>query len=209
MDLIKTSTGSKLKAFYKNNIYTICIFVFIFTTGCAAGIHIIQNLCKEDVAKIITIAPLYLFAENHFWLIRIASALASHLLVFLMLYISGLWVALSPLWVASILLRGLVFGAAVGSCVTKWPACSAKVLLFLLLVEAALLLPPLLKLSVLSQKQLFSICKSKLQATLLAPSAYEYSNNFFKTGLLLIPCILYQSVMIPALLHALCTEVAY
>ena len=209
LESIITSTDSKLKAFCKNNIYAVCIFAFIFTTGCAAGIHIILNLCKEDVAKVITIVPLYVFAENNSWFIRIVSAITSHLLIVLMLYIAGLWAPASPLWVAGIMLRGFFFGAAVGSCTAKWPACSAKVLMLLLLFEAALLIFPLLKLSVLSQKQLFAVCKRKFQVIKQLPSVCEYSNAFLKEGLLLFPCILYQSLLMPALLKAICTETVY
>ncbi len=195
---------ARLQAYIKDHFSVIAIVLFVFLAGIASGLRIIQTMYHDEAAEILRSLPSVLRFEGIPWMNYLMISLFSHVLVAALLLLSGLWLPAAPLWLTGILLRGLFLGAAVGACISAWPLSTAIILLILLQMEAAVLLPPLLRLAVLSQTQLAEKCKQKLGVTQLSTSFIDYTGFFMKGALGLIPAIVFQCLVTPAILALFC-----
>ena len=204
MELTYSAMRARLQAYIKDHFSVIAVILFVFLAGVASGLRIIQTMYHDEAAQILHALPSVLRSDGAPWLNCFLLSLFSHVFVSGLLLLSGLWLPMAPLWLAGILLRGMLLGAAIGACISSWPLSTGIIVLILLQMEAAVLLPPLLRLAVLAQTQLAEKCKQKLGVTQLSSTFMEYSVFFLKGTLGLIPAIAFQSLLTPAILALFC-----
>ena len=204
LELTYSTMRSKLFAYVKENLGVIAVILFIFVAGVAAGIRIMQTMFHIEAEEILAVLPETFRAEGIPWVRCLLLSLFVQTFTISLLLISGLWLPTSPLWVVGILLRGMLMGAAIGACVAAWPLHTAICLLLLLQLESALLLPPLLRLAVLSIQQIVCECKKKLHLTQQVPALQDFTAAFLRTSIGLVPCIVLQGVLMPAVMALFC-----
>ncbi len=204
LELTYSTMRSRLFAYIKENFGVIAVILFVFVAGVAAGIRIMQTMYHAEAREILTALPSTLRAEGIPWLHCLFLSLFVQVLTISLLLLSGLWLPTAPFWVVGILLRGMLIGTAIGACAAAWPSHTAICLLLLLQLEAALLLPPLLRLGVLSQQQIACACKIKLRLTQQVPAPQDYTAAFLRTSIGLVPCVLLQGFLMPAVLSLFC-----
>lgn len=204
LEFTYSAMRARLQAYIKDHFSVIAVIVFVFLAGVASGFSMIKTMYHEEAAQLLRSLPSILRTSGVPWLECFLLSLFSHVFICGLLLLSGLWLPTAPLWLAGILLRGMLLGAAIGACISAWPLSTSIILLILLQMEAAVLLPPLLRLAVLAQTQISEKCKQKLGVTQLSTSLLDYTVFFLKGALGLIPTILFQSVLTPAILALFC-----
>ena len=204
LELTYSAMRARLQAYIKDNFGVIIVTLFIFVAGLASGIRIVQSMYHDQAAEIMQILPDVLRANGVPWLQCFMLSLFSHALIACMLLLSGHWLPTVPLWIAGILMRGMLVGAAIGACVSAWPLHTVIVAILLLQLETAVMLPPFLRLAVLSQKQFTASCKQKFGVTQQTLLPNDYTILFLKAALGLIPAMAFQSFITPAILALFC-----
>lgn len=197
----RNALWAKITAYIKQNAGVSVVFLFLFVAGAAAGISMIQTAYRQPAASIIVNAPALLQANGIPWLSIFCLSFFTHVALAAMLMFSGLWLPACFLWPLSILLRGLVTGAGLGACVAAWPDIAGWLLLALLWVESAFLLPPMLRMCVVSGRSIRTrLHKGEAQEYVLL----DYPAQFLRPAMGMLPCILIECVCMPLLLYGFC-----
>ncbi len=195
---------AKLISYVKENFGALCVFLFLFVAGNAAGIRIVQEADKGQIADMLTGLPELLREGGMPWLAFFAMSLFTNVLFVGLLYLSGMWVFTCVLLIPGVLLRSIYLGAAMGTAIAAWPDAVSIWLLIMLQLESATLLPPFVKMSVLAQNQMTGIVQTKLKLNSKAEDIGTYTKQFLIACLQLLPCIAIQTLVTPvvfSLLH--------
>ena len=204
MEMTFLAVRAKLISYVKENFGALCVFLFLFVAGNAAGIRIIQEADKEQVAAMLMGLPLLLREGGVPWLVFFTMSLFTNILFAGLLYLSGLWVFTCVLLIPGVLLRSIYLGAAMGTAISAWPDAVSIWLLIMLQLESATLMPPFIKMSVLAQNQMTGIVQTKLKLNSKAEDVGTYTRKFLIACLQLLPCVAIQTLVTPvvfSLLH--------
>lgn len=200
LSLTFLSLWRKMRAYVKENIAVCVVFVFLLVSGIAAGINIIQATYRQQGLESVTGLPDLFRTAGIPWLQNILLSSAVQIMIACLLLLSGLWGPTVLLWPVAILFRGMLVGAGIGIGVIVWPAHASMVILFGLLLELALLLPPLLRTSVYAMRQFAARCKIKT-APGSAMDDTIYIGLFLKAACGFLPVIILQGVVMPIFLY--------
>ncbi len=204
MEMTFLALRAKLISYVKENFGALCVFLFLFVAGNAAGIRIVQGTDQEQVAAMLLGLPELLREGGVPWLAFFAMSLFTNVLFAGLIYLSGLWVFTCVLLIPGILLRAIYLGAAMGTAIAAWPDAVSIWLLVMLQFESAVLVPPFAKMSVLAQNQMTGAFKTKLKSDGKAEDIGAYTSKFLITCLQLLPSIAIQTFITPvvfSLLH--------
>ncbi len=204
MEMTFLAVRAKLISYVKENFGALCVFLFLFVAGNAAGIRIIQGADQKEVSAMLLGLPELLREGGVPWLAFFAMSLFTNVLFAGLIYLSGLWVFTCVLLIPGILLRSIYLGAAVGTAIAAWPDATSIWLLVMLQFESAALLPPFIKMSVLAQNQMAGALKTRFQLNGKGEEEGAYSGKFLITCLQLLPSIAIQTFITPvvfSLLH--------
>lgn len=196
MELTFAGLRARIISYVKENLTLICIFLFLFVTGCAAGIRIVEGMGRTNAANMLTALPGILRVGGVPWLPMLLLSLTVHALFAAMLMLAGLWLPTCPLLIPACLLQGLFLGAAIGVGMAAWPSAQGICLLLLLQLEAAALLSPFLRMGVLALRQIAGAIVREKSAPPADTRAYTRQFLVLCTGLL--PSVAMQAVLIPA-----------
>ena len=204
MEMTFLALRAKLISYVKENFGALCVFLFLFVAGNAAGIRIIQGADQEEVTAMLLGLPELLREGSVPWLAFIAMSLFTNVLFAGLIYLSGLWVFTFILLIPGVLLRSIYLDAAMGTAIAAWPDAASIWLLLMLQFESAVLVPPFAKMSVYAQNQMTGALKTKLKLDSKAEDVGTYTNKFLITCLQLLPSIAIQAFITPvvfSLLH--------
>lgn len=203
MEMTFLAVRAKLISFVKENFGALCVFLFLFVAGNAAGIRIVQEAEKGQIADMLTGLPALLREGGVPWLAFFAMSLFTNVLCVGLVFLSGLWVFTCVLLIPGVLLRSICLGAAMGMAIAAWPDAVSIWLLIMLQFESATLLPPFVKMSVLAQNQMTGIVQSKLKLNSKAVDIGSYTKQFMLACLQLLPCIIIQTLVTPVIFSLL------
>lgn|GEM_PF-5479804 len=198
MELTFSALRARMTAYIKENLGAICIFIFLLVAGCAAGIRIVQGMNKADAAQMLASLPGIFRAQGVPWLPMLALSALTHTLCAAMVFLAGLWLPAVPLLVIGCLLQGIFLGASIGAGMAAWPASTGVCLLLLILFEAAVLAPPLLRMNVLTQKRIAAAFTKKKGPLPQTPDIQTYTKQYLGLSVGLLPSVAMQAVLIPA-----------
>ncbi len=194
---------ARLIAYIKDNFGALCVFLFLFIAGNAAGIRIVQQADKEQITNMLIGLPELLREGGVPWLAFFTMSLFTNVLFAGLLYLSGLWVFTCVLLIPGVLLRSIYLGAAMGTAIAAWPDAVSIWLLIMLQLESATLMPPFIKMSVLAQNQMTGIMQTKWKISGKAVDIGDYTKQFLIACLQLLPCIAIQTLITPVIFSLL------
>lgn len=191
------SLWKKTITYLQENIGGSIAFFFLLVAGIAAGMNMIQSLYRNMALHVLGNVFAMLEISGIPWLRMVLLSVSVHTAFCSMLLLSGLWLPAGIFWPAAVLLRGLVMGAGLGACVLALPSYTAWIILTLLWIEAAFLLPPMLRMSICAGRQILS------RATMHQNNLEEHSyiKNMLRCALWLLPCILIECLAMPLLVY--------
>ncbi|HWR24013.1 MAG TPA: hypothetical protein VN366_11125 [Feifaniaceae bacterium] len=204
MEMTFLALRAKLVSYAKENFGALCVFLFLFVAGTAAGIRIVQGVDQGQVTDMLLGLPELLRGGGVPWLAFFAMSLFTNVLFAGLIYLSGLWVFTCALLIPGILLRSIFLGAAMGTAIAAWPDAVSIWLLVMLQFESAALMPPFIKMSVLAQNQITGAFQTKTNFHGKAEDIGIYTSKFLAACLQLLPSVLIQTFVTPvvfSLLH--------
>jgi len=195
---MQTNTASVKKIaiqFLKNNFIVIILFVFLLVAGIAAGITAIKTVYPNAAAGMIR----DLLSTTSLTTQPIAGVSILTILLdvtsIAMLFLSGIWLPAMILFPFCIVIKGFAMGGLLYACTMAFPCAAAWMLLVVLLFDAALSLPCLLRLCALATHQFIRMIKDHTQI----PSTKQYLRKGLRCALGLLPCTIVKGFVLPLL----------